>query len=161
MPPKKILFCTDFSENCEAARELAVDYAKTFGAELLIIHVVDTAAFTIFPEWGASDIAQILSSAQELAEARLETIGHECGQLVKEVKTICKVGSPAKEIVALAHGESVDLIVTGTHGHTGLMELVMGSIARSILKTAHGPVLIVRTPPRGDAAGKPSELTGA
>jgi len=32
MPPKKILFCTDFSENAEPARELAVDYAKSFGA---------------------------------------------------------------------------------------------------------------------------------
>ena len=40
MVPNKILFCTDFSENSEPARELAVSYAKAFGAELLILGFV-------------------------------------------------------------------------------------------------------------------------
>jgi nucleotide-binding universal stress UspA family protein len=161
MVPKKILYCTDFSENSEPARQLAIDYAQAFGAQLIMVHVVDSAAFETYAEWGAGGFGQIVSGTHELAEARLEAMGNECSELVKEVKTICKVGSPAKEIVALAQGESVDLIVTGTHGRTGFTGLVMGSIARSILKQAHRPVLIVSTPPSENVPETASELSGA
>ena len=61
----------------------------------------------------------------------------ECAHAVKNVKTYCRVGMSAREIVALAQEESVDLIVMGTHGRTGVKHLVMGSVARSVLKTAH------------------------
>ena len=45
MLPKKILFCTDFSRNSEPARKLAAEYAKAFGANLLIVHVIDSTTF--------------------------------------------------------------------------------------------------------------------
>jgi universal stress protein A len=132
MVPKKILFCTDFSENSEPARELAVDYAKAFGDEL----------------------DQILKRTQDSATSRLESLAKECGQLVQGVRTYCRVGLPPSEIVSLATEESADLIVVGTHGLTGVKHLVMGSIARSVLKTAHRPVLIVEAPA---GAGESSE----
>jgi universal stress protein A len=143
MPPKKILFCTDFSENSEPARELAVDYAKSFGAQLIIVHVVDTGAFESYALGEGGGLSLIVTSAQALAAARLEAMGNECGQLLDEVATLCKVGLPAREIVALAQEELVDLIVLGTHGRSGLKELVMGSVARSVLRNAHLPTLIV------------------
>ncbi|MGO9568455.1 MAG: universal stress protein [Desulfomonilaceae bacterium] len=147
MPPKKILFCTDFSENSEPARELAVDYAKSFGAQLIIAHVVDTGAFEAYAlAEGDVGFSQIVSSAQEVAGSRLEAMGNECGQLVKDVKTRCKVGLPSKEILALAREELADLIVLGTHGRSSVKELVMGSVARKVLRTAHLPALIVRAP---------------
>ena len=68
--------------------------------------------------------------------------------MVTDVKTYCRTGMTAKEIVILAHEEvTADLIVVGTHGRTGVKHLVMGSVARSVLKTAHLPVLIVEGPP--------------
>ena len=146
MPPKKILFCTDFSENSEPARELAVDYAKSFGAQLIIVHVVDTSGFKAYTLAEGDGFSQIVTSIQELAGARLEAMGNECGQLVDEVETLCKVGLPAKEIVALAREEFVDLIVLGTHGLSNLKELVMGSVARSVLRNARLPALIVAAP---------------
>jgi nucleotide-binding universal stress UspA family protein len=70
----------------------------------------------------------------------------ECAPLVNEVKTYCRTGMTVKEIVALAQEESADLIVIGTHGRTGVKHLVMGSVARSVLKEAHLPVLIMEGP---------------
>jgi universal stress protein A len=58
-------------------------------------------------------------------------------------------------IVVLAQQESVDLIVVGTHGRTGVKHLVMGSVARSVLKRAHRPVLIVEGP---SEIGESSEM---
>lgn len=162
MVPKKILFCTDFSENSEPARELAVDYAKAFGAQLLIVHVIDSNSFPDYVDWVGEEhsadwtdeaLKQILKRTQEYAKDRLESLESECAKGVEQVKTWCRIGLPSKEIAAVAAEESVDLIVMGTHGRTGVKHLVMGSIARSVLKTAHRPVLIVEGPSeRGESS---------
>lgn len=159
MPPKKILFCTDFSENSEPARELAVDYAKAFGANLLIVHVVDSSGFPNYVDWVGEELDKILQRTQASAAARLESLEQECGPLPGGVRTFCRVGLPPKEIVSLADERSVDLIVVGTHGRTGVRHLVMGSIARSVLKTAHRPVLIVEGPiEKGESSDGPYEF---
>ncbi len=67
-------------------------------------------------------------------------------QLAEDVKTYCRNGNAPQEIVALVQEESVDLIIVGTDGRTGVKHLVMGSVARSVLRTAHRPVLIVEGP---------------
>ncbi|MEI7451358.1 MAG: universal stress protein [Desulfomonile sp.] len=146
MIPKKILFCADFSENSEPARELAVDYAKTFGAQLLIIHVIDSTFFSTYEDWKGEELNEVLERMKESATVRLESLRAECSQTVGSVETYCRIGSPASEIVALAVEKSAELIVVGTHGRTGVKGLVMGSIARSVLRTAHRPVLIMEAP---------------
>jgi len=142
MIPKKILFCTDFSENSRPAWELAVDYAKAFGAQLLILNVID---FPGHVDW-FEKLHEIIAATESAANEGLLSMEKECAHAVKNVKTYCRVGMSAREIVALAQEESVDLIVMGTHGRTGVKHLVMGSVARSVLKTAHRPVLIVEAP---------------
>ncbi|MEI7449252.1 MAG: universal stress protein [Desulfomonile sp.] len=151
MLPKKILFCTDFSKNSEPARQLAIDYAKAFGAQLIIVHVVDTTGFPTYGDWVGEDwtglvadeIKNILVRFKESADASLESVAKECSLVLNDVKTYCKLGAPQKEIIDLAVEESVGLIVMGTHGRTAVKHLLMGSIARSVLRMAHRPVLIV------------------
>jgi universal stress protein A len=143
MTPKKILFCTDFSENSRPAWELAVDYAKAFGAELLVLHVLDVPGYV---DW-AEKLREILEETQRAANERLQSMAKGCSHMVKDVKTYCRTGMAAGQIVSLAEAESVDLIVVGTHGRTGVKHLVMGSVARSVLKTAHRPMMIVEGPP--------------
>lgn len=151
MVPKKILFCTDFSENSRPAWELATDYAKAFGAQLLILHVIDLPGYV---DW-AEKLHEILEATELTANERLQLMAKECGDLAKDVRTYCRTGMTAGEIVALAEEESVDLIVVGTHGRTGVKHLVMGSVARSVLKTAHRPMLIVEAPAeKGESFGR-------
>ena len=113
----------DFSENSEPACKLAVDYAKAFGSELLIIHVIDSSGFPTYADWMIPSIGdelnKILLRAQESAETRLGALARECSLGMKEVRTFCKIGLAPKEIVSLAAAESVDLIVVGTHGLYG------------------------------------------
>jgi universal stress protein A len=142
MIPKKILFCTDFSENSRPAWELAKNYANAFGAQLLILHVVD---FPGYVDW-AERLHEILEATERSADERLQMMKKECADLVTDVKTFWRTGVTPREIVALAEEESADLIVVGTHGRTGVKHLVMGSVARSVLKTAHRPMLIVEAP---------------
>ncbi len=153
MTPKKVLFCTDFSENSEPAGQLAAAYANAFGAQLLIVHVinsnrlpnpVDWVAEEHNPEWADEALERLLKLTKDSANAQLESLAKECGNQVGDVKTYCRIGLPPNEIVSLAAEESVDLIVAGTHGRTGVKHLVMGSISRGVLKMASQPVLIVK-----------------
>jgi hypothetical protein len=58
-----------------------------------------------------------------------------------------RTGDPAREIVQLASDVAADLIVVGTHGRTGMMKLLLGSVAQTVLTNAACPVLVVK--PRG------------
>ncbi len=155
MVPEKILFCTDFSENSRPAWELAVEYAKAFGARLLILHVIDYEDLPGYVDWGER-LREILGNVERNANERLQSMMKECAQAVKDVKTYCRTGRSPREIAALAREESVDLIVVGTHGRTGVKHLVMGSVARSVLKIAHRPVLITEGPAeKGESFERP------
>ncbi|AFM24658.1 universal stress protein [Desulfomonile tiedjei] len=142
MVPRKILFCTDFSENSQPAWKLAVEYAQAFHAELLILHVIDYNDFPGYVDW-AEKLREILGNVERTANERLESMMRESGQSTKTVKTYCRTGTTYQEVVRLAQEESADLIILGTHGRSGVKHLVMGSVARSVLRTAHRPVLIV------------------
>lgn len=145
MVPKKILFCTDFSENSRPAWDLAKDYASAFGSQLLILHVIDYKTFPGYVDW-AEKLREILDDIKIAAKERLHAMVKESSATVKDAQSFCRSGPTSAEIVALAREESVDLIVLGTHGRTGVKHLVMGSVARSVLKMAHRPVLIVEGP---------------
>jgi nucleotide-binding universal stress UspA family protein len=143
MLPKKIVFGTDFSENSDPARRMAIDYAKAFGAQLIIIHVLDPG--WLFADFWGEEINRVVTEAQKLTDARLVAVANECRKEVSDVKTFCKRGSAPREIVSLADEEGADLIVVATHGHAGVRHLVMGSTARSIVALAKCPVLVVPT----------------
>jgi universal stress protein A len=145
MVPKKILLCTDFSENSRPAWELAANYANAFDAQLLILHVIDYKDFPGYVDWGEK-LRELREETERAANEKLQAMAKKSAPGAKEVKTYCRDGVTAQEIVALAQEESADLIVIGTHGYSGVKHLVMGSVARSVVKMAHRPVLVVEAP---------------
>ena len=60
------------------------------------------------------------------------------------VGVVIRGTNPAETIVAYAKANSIDLIVTGTHGRGGIKHLLMGSVAERVVRTAPCPVLTVR-----------------
>ncbi len=155
MIPKKILYCTDFSENSKPAQQLALEYARAFGASLVVLHVFthgfsgessiynDFAGQTQADEWALYESA--LKTVEDNAYKSLQKIADDCRQLGSEVKVCLRKGIAVKEIINCAIEESAKLIVLGTHGWTGLNHLLLGSIAEKVLKMAPMPVLIVRS----------------
>jgi nucleotide-binding universal stress UspA family protein len=55
-----------------------------------------------------------------------------------------KVGDPLRQVVEYARDESMDLIVLGAHGRSGVAHLILGSVAERVVRTAPCPVLTVR-----------------
>jgi universal stress protein A len=145
--PRKILFCTDFSENSDPPRRLAAEYAKVFHADLAIVHVVESwAGFPTYEFRVPVDLHELAVSIQESVQTDLDEMAKEFALVVPEVTTHCKIGAPAQEIVKLARDLAVDLIIMGTHGWTGFKHLLLGSVAENVLRLANCPVLVVKSP---------------
>jgi nucleotide-binding universal stress UspA family protein len=145
MKPSKILYCTDFSDNSEPARKSALEYADSFGADLALLHVAESS---VEPHGERSPDPETVAlvGMEETSKAELDTLAEKSGHKPGVIKTYSRTGAPAQEIVRLASEESVDLIVVGTHGWTGIRHVVRGSVADKVARNATCPVLIVRGP---------------
>lgn len=148
MATRKILFCTDFSDNSVPALLLSVEYAKAFRAELVVTHVV-YSRFLGYPSFEAMvpvDMTLVEDSIREGCQQQLEAVAEECRRDVEQVQVRLLNGVPADQIVGLAEEECIDLIVMGTHGWTGFKHLILGSTAENVVRTANCPVVTVRGP---------------
>jgi universal stress protein A len=137
---RKILFPTDFSHTGDAALDLATSLARERKASLLIVHVEEPPAaygggemYYGMPDPATEDLQRMLSEVVPTdpavpCEHRLIT------------------GDPAASIARLAEAEQAELIVMGTHGRTGLLRLLMGSVAEAVVRRAPCPVLTLKQP---------------
>lgn len=142
---RKILHPTDFSENSRAALLMACEWAKQFGAELHLLHVVDGIS-NPYPYLGPpfNEAAAWETMIRQKANAALkEWPLPEVGSALKVVRTL-RTGSPALNIVQYAQETGMDLIVMGTHGRSGFSHLVLGSVAENVVRRAACSVLTVR-----------------
>ena len=143
----RILVPTDFGKSSENAVKYAAAFAEKFGAELCVLHVVQDLALFI-PE--AVLITPMLTPPIEqfkaAAQAALDKVVKDMNLTGLNVQTEIAEGVPFAEIIRAAREKNVDLIVMGTHGHTGLAHVLLGSVAEKVVRTAPCPVLTVRHP---------------
>ncbi|WP_234266385.1 MULTISPECIES: universal stress protein [Hydrogenophaga] len=142
---KKILVPTDGSELASAAATTAVQLAKSQGAQVVGVYVIDP-----FPYIGIGDAAAAGLQAY-LAEAKAAA-----GQALDALAAVCKAdGVPFagdtiernvvyEGIIETAQAEGCDLIVMASHGRQGVKALILGSVAQKVLTYAKMPVLIVK-----------------
>ncbi|MEI9892550.1 MAG: universal stress protein [Chthoniobacter sp.] len=135
-----ILVPLDFSDMSLKALRYAVPFAKQFHAKLTLVHVVEPLAYTpelpfppAMPPFQAKEIEKALEEVRDAnvpPEVPVEVVaGHDF---------------PADAVVQIARERKADLIITATHGRTGLKHLVLGSTAERIVRLAPCPVLVVR-----------------
>ena len=143
----KVLVATDFGEASESALNYGREFARTFGAALHVLHVVDNPMIWAGPEAVSIDFARLqaeLEAGAEQALGRLVTA--EDRDQLKAVTAIRCGSSPAFEIAAYAKAEGIDLVLMGTHGRGPMGHLLMGSVAEKLVRIAPCPVLTVRHP---------------
>jgi universal stress protein A len=146
-PLKKILCPVDFSEPSFEALKVAIELAQTYGAELILINVVQPVQAVAAPGVPASyTTAQYFEEMSEAARKSFEEIVGN--RIPKGVTVQTKVlrGQPADEIVKEAESEKVNIIVTSTHGWTGWRRFIFGSVAEKVVRLSSCPVLTVPGP---------------
>jgi nucleotide-binding universal stress UspA family protein len=143
---KRILVATDLSPASEPALRSAAALAIRMDAALLVLHVL--------PERELEELARshqprhpvdLIYSDLEVSvrEQYRRAVPDEVRRFL-HTEVLVVPGVPAEEIGRTAALKGADLIVTGTHGRTGVRRVLMGSVAEQVLRTASCPVLTVR-----------------
>ena len=148
MQIRSILLPTDFSECANYALSYTASLARTFGARIVCVHVIEpivpTVGYTGMTE--PLPIADISEQLEDSAERELPKIAEceECAGL--EVEEVIVHGEAASEIVRVAKEHAVELIVISSHGRTGFGRIFFGSTAEAVVRHASCPVLVVKPP---------------
>jgi len=145
-----VLVATDFSEPSDTAMEYGRTLARTFGATLHVIHVVENVFLrTAAGEFGVSEVGVVMQSLEDAARRQMDTfVADDDRRELKAQTAILNANSAALGIVSYAKEHGADVIVIGTHGRGALSKLLMGSVAERVVRTAPCPVLTVHHPER-------------
>ena len=141
---KNILVATDFGEASAVALAYGRDLARSYGARLHVLHVVEDVALRYTPEIGLA-LPQLQEEIDKAARLDLEKlITEDDRRTLAPITAIeTKVNVPPA-IIAYATANAIDLIVVGTHGRGAVQHFLMGSVAERVVRTAPCPVLTVR-----------------
>ena len=143
---KRILVPTDFSKYSEAAIKFALTFAKRLESEVSFLYVRPpefsfSGAFKAFEHKKVERGKQKeISEQEERLRAFLKKFP------LKGLKThfLVRSGPPYVEIILAAKKIKADLIILGTHGRTGLLHIMMGSVAERVAREASCPVMVVK-----------------
>ncbi len=144
--PKNILVPTDFSEYSDRALQEAIDIARQYHSKIYLLHVTQmvihcTVDYCLDPQ----TMAQV---ENETIQASKKMIQDQTGKFPDskdiEIVTEIRKGTPYEEILKDQQEKKADLIVIASHGQTGLMRYLVGSVAEKVLRHSKSPVLLVR-----------------
>lgn len=127
---KTVLAATDFSTHSHEAVLQAAAIARALGARLSLVYVD-------------------ASGEDETAHGRLTQSARALDGIAAAAHVV--VGHADEGIVATAEAVKADLIVTGTHGRTGLKRFFLGSVAEKVVRLAETNVLVSRPATGGEA----------
>jgi nucleotide-binding universal stress UspA family protein len=154
-----ILVPLDGSRRAEAVLPYATDLAKRYESKVILMRVVpafyqiwrETVPGTvdIVPSGAGASVEIAQREARNRARAARRYLSGVRTRLrnagLSEVHTVAAQGDAGAEIVRYAKQEKVELIAIATHGRSGLVRAVMGSVADRVVRQAPGPVLVIRS----------------
>lgn len=142
---KKILVPVDFSFGSEQAVAKAAELARVLGASVELIHVYQLPVFAL-PD---SSVTVSPTYVADLTDRAQKALDKHAAQLTSDgltATTKLMEGMPAQAIVDHAAEISAEMIVMGTHGHSGFKRFLLGSTAERVVRMATVPVLSVHLP---------------
>lgn len=141
---KNILVATDFGEPSAVALAYGRDFARSYGATLHVLHVVEDVMMRYSPEVGFA-IPDLQRDLEKAAQRDLEaTITDDDRKTLKVVPVVQTSFNVPGGIIDYAKRHPIDLIVVGTHGRGAVKQLLLGSAAERVVRGAPCPVLAVR-----------------
>jgi nucleotide-binding universal stress UspA family protein len=161
---ERIVLAWDGSSCASRAADLLRAWPIFAGASVRVVSVADVEVpwWTGFPQPGSPELMPIYLEAADASRKQHDQLALEMTAELQaaglDATADRREGDAATQILAAASAARADLIVMGTHGRTGLAPLVIGSVARNVLRHATCSVLVARektppTEPRARSAG--------
>jgi nucleotide-binding universal stress UspA family protein len=151
MSVETILVPTDFSENAQVAFEIAFDLALQLGAKLHVLHVQDESTLRTAVKAGLLDQCstdeEVRAAVERLTGERFAKMFAAADFSKVAIEHLFRRGDSDKVIVDYAREINADMVVIGRRGSgliQGIMSVVVGSVAESVIRKSPCPVLVVR-----------------
>ena len=135
----RVLVAIDGSESAKKAFSKAIFLSVKCNFKLDVVHVVQC-------ELGGDSATtfEIIDELKRKARKILDECKNEAVKNRLQIKTIIKIGDPAKIITEIANSKNYDLIILGNRGMSAFKELLLGSVSLKVTHHARCPVMIVR-----------------
>ncbi|AWK04276.1 universal stress protein UspA [Flavobacterium crocinum] len=140
---KRILVPTDFSEHAEDALKVAAQIAKKSNSEIIILHMLELPHQTNDAILGGISIPESMLFMKK-ANEMLDQVSEKHYLDGIEVTEIVKMDKPIHGITQISKEHDVDLIVMGSHGSSGVEELLIGSNTEKVVRNSEIPVLVIK-----------------
>jgi len=142
---KKVLFCTDFSDNADYAFDFAYGIAKRDKGTLYILHVIPYNPHQAYAESfiTVEDLRKIQKAVEE------DITDNYKKRYEKQIENgilyefVTRSGREDEEILTFANENHIDIIIMGTHGRTGIEHVFFGSVAEKVLRNSPFPVFVI------------------
>ncbi len=149
---KKILCPVDFSQFTQEVIDYAIDIAEKYGSELYVMHVVPNMTyFTPYESFLTPENLVVIEKNIQ------DEVARDFAKLLKNksvpAKTVIRTGVAFVEIIDYAKSESIELIVMGTHGRSGIEHILIGNVAEKVVRKSPCPVMTIR--PKGKSFKMP------
>lgn len=139
----KILVPVDFSECSLKGLEYAKALARRFGSTLVLLHSVAIQYFVTNDEYARYDLPLLMQQTEKAAREQMRDLIEKTEWDGIKVESSLHIGHAGEQICARSNEQHADLIITSTHGTTGLKHVLVGSTAEYVVRHASCPVLVV------------------
>lgn len=144
MKIRKILVPVDFSAYSDKALEFALLWGEKFGAELTLLHVNTLFHEHFDYERLAQDSQKTINQHEHNIQQWIKEHAHSKSDRKTRINyEVVKGASAPSSILQFITGNKFDLVIMGTHGHTGLKHLFLGSVAEKVTRLSPVPVITV------------------
>jgi nucleotide-binding universal stress UspA family protein len=143
---KPILAPIDFSPVSHSVVDEAAVLSRATGGRVVVMNVTHPPMY-IPDDYGISEVVDVTIASSQSAVKHIRQLKAELHQKGLDVDIVHIVGNPATAILEHSRKIAAGYIVMGSHGHTALYDLAMGSTTHVILKRAPCPVLVVPAAP--------------
>jgi universal stress protein A len=144
--PKHIIVPTDFSEYSDKALQEAIDIAMQYHSRITLLHVVGiviqcTIDYCLDPKTTNAVEQESITAAKKMIQIQLDKFPDS---KTLDMSADIRKGVPYEEILKAQQEKKGDLIVLASHGQTGLLRHLIGSVAEKVLRHSKSPVLLVK-----------------
>ena len=140
---KKILVPIDFSDCSMKGLAYAKGLAKKLDAALVLINSVHVQYYVTSDEYARYDLPLLMQEAEKASREQMHDLLQKTDWEGIKLEASLQIGHPGDQICVQAKKLRADLIVTSTHGTTGLKHVLLGSTAEYVVRHALIPVLVV------------------